>query len=201
MIERYFSVPAKLNYHLVFHRLEFRNKTTDLSSSEVAKYRDQMDRLLPTLLPHVCFTILPISSNDGKTLIAGSLSLESASACKLTQNSKRLVVMASTSPSSDSLLEQAKSEGNLAKAAFIDAVASEVADAGLDWLEGLLTSRLKREGAFLTMRFSAGYGDVPLSLQKPFFDLLELDKLSVSLNDRFMLTPQKSVIAFAGIEG
>ena len=54
----------------------------------------------------------------------------------------------------------------------------------------------------LTARFSCGYGDFPLSQQKDFVRVLELQKrIGVFMNEEsFMLTPQKSVTAVIGIK-
>lgn len=54
----------------------------------------------------------------------------------------------------------------------------------------------------LTWRFSCGYGDFPLSQQKDFVSLLEMQKrIGVFINeDSFMMTPQKSVTAIVGIK-
>ena len=52
----------------------------------------------------------------------------------------------------------------------------------------------------ITTRFSAGYGDFPLSAQKDFFRLLDCPKkIGVSLTDALLMIPTKSVTAFVGI--
>lgn len=49
-------------------------------------------------------------------------------------------------------------------------------------------------------RFSPGYGDVPLTVQKEFFAVLDCAKrIGVSLNDSLLMSPSKSVTAFLGI--
>lgn len=54
----------------------------------------------------------------------------------------------------------------------------------------------------LTWRFSCGYGDFPLSQQKDFVSLLEMQKrIGVFINeDSFMMSPQKSVTAIVGVK-
>ncbi len=54
----------------------------------------------------------------------------------------------------------------------------------------------------LTWRFSCGYGDFPLSQQKDFVSLLEMQKrIGVFLHeDSLMMSPQKSVTAIVGIK-
>ena len=49
-------------------------------------------------------------------------------------------------------------------------------------------------------RFSPGYGDVPLSLQREIFAALDCPKhIGVSLNESLLMTPRKSVTAIVGI--
>lgn len=48
------------------------------------------------------------------------------------------------------------------------------------------------------VRFSPGYGDLPLDIQKKIFDILNCGKrIGLALNDSFLMSPSKSVTAFA----
>ncbi|MCR5153806.1 MAG: Vitamin B12 dependent methionine synthase activation subunit [Lachnospiraceae bacterium] len=50
-------------------------------------------------------------------------------------------------------------------------------------------------------RFSPGFGDLPLSHQKDFFNILNPVKyLSLTLNESFLMSPSKSVTAVVGIK-
>lgn len=56
-------------------------------------------------------------------------------------------------------------------------------------------------GYTLTPRFSAGYGDLPLSLQREIFAALACEKhLGLTLNDSLLMSPTKSVTAIIGIK-
>lgn len=49
-------------------------------------------------------------------------------------------------------------------------------------------------------RFSPGYGDLPLSVQKDIFAVLDCGKrIGLMLNDSLLMSPSKSVTAFVGI--
>ena len=81
-----------------------------------------------------------------------------------------------------------------------DAAASETADAAMDLLTQIARRNLLRIGLNMDeRRYSPGYGDMPLSLQKFFFDSLQLEELDMSFNENFYMLPEKSVTAFAGI--
>ncbi len=77
-----------------------------------------------------------------------------------------------------------------------DALASAMAESLCDTVnEGLA------EQAALIPRFSPGYGDVPLWVQKPLLTRLQADKtLGILLNDAYLMMPTKSITAIVGIE-
>lgn len=129
--------------------------------------------------------------------------LKSKSLSKLLSNSMDVVLMASTV--GKEIVDRIVDEINNNNASFgvvLDAVASETADAALDWMVDFINKMIRREGKKLTkMRYSPGYGDLPLSNQKLIYDVLNLERLGISITERFMLVPEKSVIAIAGVEG
>lgn len=56
------------------------------------------------------------------------------------------------------------------------------------------------EGFHTGVRFSPGYGDLPLELQRDFISVLETEKrCGVRLNSGCLMNPEKSVTAVAGI--
>lgn len=91
--------------------------------------------------------------------------------------------------------------GDGAAALVCDAVGSETADAALDCLQEMFNRNLSRGGERLSSRrFSPGYQDLDLSVQHDIFRLLELEKLGMSLTEKLLMLPEKSVTALAGIE-
>ena len=89
--------------------------------------------------------------------------------------------------------------GNNSAGVVLDAVGSETADTGLDWMQEFLGAQLAKKGRSITRRFSPGYGDLKLEGQKVIYDALNLGKIGISITDRYLLTPEKSVIAIAGV--
>jgi len=86
------------------------------------------------------------------------------------------------------------------RAVVFDAVAGEMTDAALDWITRYWNQELRRENKALTKRrMSAGYGDFRLENQKTFYTLLDLQRLGVTISEQYILIPEKSVTAVAGI--
>ncbi len=131
----------------------------------------------------------------GKTVISQKLA-------KLLAASGSVYMMCATIPAHDvEKINNAIQKGEGLKALVFDAYASECVDGALGVIMGKKNESLRRTGQKLTKhRFSAGYGDLDIKYQKLFYDMLDLSTLNVSLNDKYMLSPEKSVIAVAGVE-
>ena len=104
----------------------------------------------------------------------------------------------------DAVMEAIRSDTQgekMTRGVIIDAVASEMTDAALDWVAGYFNRLLTREQARLTQgRFSAGYGDFLLESQRIMYALLGLDRIGVIINEHCILIPEKSVTAVMGIQ-
>ena len=127
--------------------------------------------------------------------------IRSVRLARLLNGCKEALFIGSTSGSAvmDAILGDTEG-GDMTRGVVIDAVASEMTDAALDWIMGFFNRLLARENARLTRgRFSAGYGDFLLENQKMMYDMLELNRIGVTINENFILMPEKSVTAVVGI--
>lgn len=81
-------------------------------------------------------------------------------------------------------------------------ILNSIAIAGIEKYMAVLNEFFKNKysGFELRPRFSPGYGDVPLALQKDLLSLLDTKrKIGVALSDSLLMTPTKSVSAIIGI--
>ena len=87
---------------------------------------------------------------------------------------------------------------NMADALILDACGSAAIENVCD---NFCADLARREApAFLTDRFSPGYGDLPLSQQPEFCRLLDVGRrIGVTLSPAGLMTPQKSVTALLGV--
>ena len=89
------------------------------------------------------------------------------------------------------------SKVDMKRSVVMDAVASVYVESVMDSLEEEL--RLQFSDKYATMRFSAGYGDLDIKLQKHLITSLGADKfLGISVNDNYLMSPLKSITAFIG---
>lgn len=89
---------------------------------------------------------------------------------------------------------------NLAKALFLDACASAAVESACAAAEEKLRAQLAGPPPFFTSRFSPGYRDLPLNLQRPFLQILDAGrKIGLFVSSSGLLTPRKSVTAVIGL--
>lgn len=73
----------------------------------------------------------------------------------------------------------------------------------IEELVDLTNSEIKKiaaaQGLKTKPRYSPGYGDVSLQVQKDFFRLLPCTRIGLTLMDTLIMAPEKSVTAFVGL--
>lgn len=204
-IIRYFSsIPAVPKKGMILSRLGYREGITLLGAGDKAQLEEGIKQGLGLCKPAGAYAKIPVSSRTESAITLGNgLEFQSRSLAKLLLNSNSVVLMAATvGKEVTEIIFNEVNKGDAAFGLILDSVASQTADAALDWMVQLLDRMLDREGRKLTRhRYSPGFGDLPLSCQKDIFGALQLDQLNMALTEKFMLIPEKSVIAIAGVEG
>jgi cobalamin-dependent methionine synthase I len=143
-----------------------------------------------------------IEHRDEGVVLEDNTVLASASLARLLRHSEAVAIMAATvGMDIVQAAETAVSKGDGATAVTYDAVGGQTAEAAVSWIGDLIGQQLRRQGEHLTkQRFSPGYGDLQLQTQQAIHRWLQLDRLGLSLTPSYMLVPEKSVTALAGIE-
>lgn len=186
----------------IYTRLGYSKTATVLTS----KQKKQVDAYLEEAVSLVTLkgvaVRLPIKVRDSKSVILGpNIVLRSQAVSKLLEDSLEVLLLGATAGNEIIYNVQKSSKAeDLTAAVVYDAVASEMVDEALGWMIGYHNTILRREYRAITKRrFSAGYGDFGMENQKTICEVLRMDELGVSLNDNFILSPEKSVTTVAGI--
>lgn len=88
--------------------------------------------------------------------------------------------------------------GDMARAVVMDSLASVAIEQVCNAFDKIIAE--KYSDYYLTFRFSPGYGDYPIDMQKMFLQLLNAPKkIGLCTNDNFLLMPSKSVTAVVGL--
>ena len=120
----------------------------------------------------------------------------SAALSKNLQNAESVILFAATVGVGIDRLISRYTRLSPAKAAILQAFGAERVEALCD---AFLKEYEEEAGVKLLPRFSPGYSDLPLEVQRDIFALLDVPKyIGVSLNDSLLMSPSKSVTAFVG---
>jgi hypothetical protein len=148
----------------------------------------------------VCYRFFDLK-REGALLDTGFAKSDSKSLSKALAGCDRLVLFAATVGSFPDRMALRYGQVSPYRALLYSALGSERVESLCDLFEKEMRAHLQEEGLLLTPRFSPGYGDLPLSLQREIFEALQVEKyLGVRLNDSLLMWPCKSVTAMMGIK-
>ena len=155
-----------------------------------------LDELQHNLTYAVCYAALLVHV-DGTWCDLGAFPVSSASLATLLSGCDTAVVFAATV--GVEIDRRIARYGQLAptKALLFQAIGTERIESLCDAFCATLNGAY---GKIPTARFSPGYGDLPLALQRDVFALLDCPKhIGVTLCDSLLMSPSKSVTAIVGL--
>jgi cobalamin-dependent methionine synthase I len=91
------------------------------------------------------------------------------------------------------------SKQKLAEAYILDAMASVAVENMIDRFQDLMANQFSAEHRTVTLRFSPGYCDWPVTQQKKLFKIFDPKQLNVELLDSCLMKPRKSISGVFGI--
>lgn len=166
-------------------------KTINLLNSCIEEAEDKLTYSL-------CYGKFPLSINDGLCDFE-VFSVQSSTLAKNLSPCDSVIIFAATTGVGIDRLISKYGRISPARSVMMDAIGSERVEALCDEFckDFALENDVK-----LRPRFSPGYGDLPLETQKDIFSVLDCSrKIGLSLNNSLLMSPTKSVTAFAGIIG
>lgn len=169
------------------------------ASAELREVAEECEkRLLSAISPKLVYAVFDIENGEEISVLGTPLKLAGESIREHLAGCEKCALMAVTLGSGvDSLLREFESSA-MEKAFVADALASAAVEQACDLAEEEIKARLG--GAHFTWRFSPGYGDLPLGIQRDFLDVLNAQKrIGLTVTDSLILIPRKSVTAIIGI--
>ena len=187
----------------IYSRLGYAKGKTALDSQNKKKIDFYIEKALEKISLKASISRLPLLNTEKNMVnLVSGISFQSKDLSELFAGSQEVLFMGATAGRDIAETISVYSKGKDVTAAVVyDALASEMTDAALDWVTRFFSNSLRRENKGLTKRrYSAGYGDFELRNQKTIYEVLELEKLGVSITEEFLLIPEKTVTALAGIK-
>lgn len=157
------------------------------------------ERLKRAVEPRYSYRVFPAVRSGGAVELRGSgLALPGALAERMLSGCSHGVLLLCTLGAGFERMLRAEQARSMARAVILDALGSAYVEAGCDAAEREIARRFPDR--YLTDRFSPGYGDLPLALQREICEALDAEKrLGVTLTDSLLMNPAKSVTAVIGL--
>lgn len=143
------------------------------------------------------YGVFPIGFRENG-LDLGFSAVDSKALAKNLEGCDKIVLFAATAGAGIDRLILKYSKTSPARAAVFQAMGAALAESWCDEI----CRRLSEKFNLNKSRFSCGFGDLPLTLQRDIFAALSVTKrLGVTLSEDCFMTPTKSVTAIVGIRG
>ena len=157
------------------------------------------ERLAETISPLYIYRLFPLKRSEKGIEVCGTeLVLTGRSIFDHLEGCESCVLLAATlSSGADRLIRQFEAY-DMTKAFVTDCIASSAIEDVCDGAENDIMKRLPDK--HFTWRYSPGYGDLPLELQRMLLNVLDAPKrIGLNVTDSGMLVPSKSVTAVIGV--
>lgn len=157
----------------------------------------EVEKMAP---PRIVWREFPLERVGGLALAGTVLTLSGKDLEELLQESQRVILLAATmGREAETAIRRAQVQ-DVGKGLILDCCISAAVETACNQWQAWWEQEAEARGEYLTDRFSPGYGDLPLSLQKDFLEVLDAPrKIGLYATPEFLLTPRKSVTAVLGI--
>ena len=150
--------------------------------------------------PKTVSRIYPLTLGENGQIDGGCFCTASQNLSKNLKDCTEIIVFAATLGIGADHLIRKYMQVEMSRAVVLQAAATAMLEDYCDSLCRRQQESWEKEGLFLRPRFSPGYGDFPLSVQKNILDALEAGKrIGIKLTDSLLMVPEKSVTAVMGL--
>lgn len=151
------------------------------------------------IVPESVYAEFPLEIN-GEEIFFADVNFSSKYLSGNLKNCEKVILFAATiGPKVDTQIRKAQVTESVSAAIF-QAAGAMFIESFVNMLNKKISAEYKEKGFRTHPRYSPGYGDVSLNLQKDFFRLLPAKKIGLTLMESLIMAPEKSVTAFIGLE-
>lgn len=156
-------------------------------------------RLLSAITPKFVYAVFDIEHTADGVLVKNTpLILRGKSISSHLRDCEKCVLMAATLGTGADGIIRGYESGSMEKAVIADSLASAAIEQVCGLAETEIQGRLV--GMSFTWRFSPGYGDFPLDIQRDFLTVLNAGRrIGLTVTENLILIPRKSVTAVIGV--
>ncbi len=187
----------KADINEIYRYMGYKNSEPDENIKNLT-YR-LMDEANEIFSYKACFDRFPVEITNNNINL-GFISVISESLKKNLKDCNEIILFTATLGAEFDRLLIKYSKASPSSAVILNAIGTAYIEAWCDKIYKDFKNTEEKLFNYLRPRFSPGYGDLTLEIQKDIFSVLDCNrKIGVSLTDSLLMTPSKSVSAIIGI--
>ena len=150
--------------------------------------------------PGYQYRMEPFSTESENILHLGPITVQSADLAKALRGCSHVILIGATLGAAPDQLIRRYEKTDMLRASIAQAASAAMIEAYLDDVQEDLSRTYQAQGLYMRPRFSPGYGDLSLTIQKDMLAVLEMpNRLGVTLTDGLLMIPSKSITAIIGL--
>ena len=184
----------------VYRYLGYQKEKHQLTPDMEQLIDDGIQEVLDKADPRVVLSdALPLEHNEQGFGI-GRLTLSGSDIREHLKNCQQIVLMGATLGTAVDQLIRRTEILDMAKAVILDAAANVVIEEVCEKAEETLRQQMSQDRKYTTIRYSPGYGDLPIETQNEILRMLDAPrKIGLSVTPTHIMTPRKSITSIMGI--
>lgn len=156
-------------------------------------------QVLAACRPRAYWRLEKIERGENFRMLIGGLETHSRQLAHLLRGCGHAFLFCATLGAEVDALLRRLSRTSAAEALMAQGVAAALVETYCDFCMDDIAQEVAPLGETLTMRFSPGYGDLPLEVQRPLLSILDSQrKAGIVLSQNLLMIPSKSVSAIIG---
>lgn len=157
-------------------------------------------KMLAAFSPKIVSGELDVTRRSSEEFVlGGDFYIHSISFSRAMSVSSRMTIYAATIGAGvEDNAARCADTGRYRESLMWDSFGSEAAEALARHLSGIIECRAKNAQLKTTARFSPGYGDLKLEINRMLLELLDANRIGINANREGLLLPRKSTTGFIG---
>lgn len=171
------------------------------SRQTVKKVHNWTRRLGSIVRPRIVYSLQPLADvTKTRVRLQGGIVLNSAKmAAALKESYQAVCFVATLGRVIDDEIHTLTRDNNLSEGFVVDAIGSVGTEQLVESFHRMTEAGFRKQGKGVTLRFSPGYCDWPVTEQHKLFRLVRSDLIGVRLTDSSLMVPRKSVSGIFGV--
>jgi len=195
------NIAAEIPVDRIMNKLGYGKKAVKPHKKMTDFIQDEIENARSLIEFKVIYHKYPVLLKSSDIIdIDNQFHIESRNLFKFLKSSTRVYLMAITSGHGfEEHLTNLVKNGLLSRGIIADTIGSQSVEHAANVFHGILREKETGRKNSITGRFSPGYGDWRLEDQLILHKMVGTHRIGISLTERYMMVPQKSISAIIGV--